>query len=146
MRFAITLIVSFFAASHAHADDIWLTMDYVRPYTLKYPADQIVVGNPGIADVTVQDKSRILLFGKAPGMTNIFIFDENGETVENLLIRVRATSKGMLTFHRGSARTTYNCTHACEPTVTVGDDRQAFDNISSQAEQKYNQAASASRR
>ncbi len=145
MRLIVALVLSLFATSYAHAEDVWLTMDHVRPYSLKAPADQIVVGNPGIADVTVQDKSRLLLFGKAPGMTNIFIFDENGNTIENIIIRVRSTSKGMLTFHRGSARTTYNCTHSCEATVTVGDDRQAFDNVVAQSEQKFNQASAGRR-
>lgn len=142
MRTIISALAVFFAAATgAHAEQIWLTMDQVRPYTLETPAQSIVVGNPGIADVTVQDNKNLLLFGKAPGMTNMYIFNEEGEAVTNLIIRVRAQSAGMLTFYRGSARTTYNCTSNCEATVTVGDSTETFSEVSSQVQNKFKQAS-----
>lgn len=126
----------------AAAEQLWLTMDQVRPFQLDAPAQSIVVGNPAIADVTIQDNTNLLLFGKAPGLTNIYIFDEAGEPVKNLMIRVRTPSSDMLTVHRGAARTTYNCTTNCEATVTVGDDQKAFSNVSGQVSAKYSQASS----
>ncbi|WP_425410885.1 pilus assembly protein N-terminal domain-containing protein [Hyphococcus sp.] len=126
----------------AAAEQIWLTMDQVRPYKLENPAQSIVVGNPAIADVTVQDNSNVLLFGKAPGLTNIFVFNEAGEAVKNLTIRVRTPSADMLTVHRGSARTTYNCTTNCEATVTVGDDDTSFSSVAAQVQNKFSQASS----
>jgi len=127
----------------AQAGQVWLTMDQVRPFKLERQAQNIVVGNPSIADVTVQDNENLLLFGKAPGLTNIYIFDEKGETIDNLIIRVRSPSTDMLTFHRGTARTTYNCTTNCEATITVGDDQNTFSNVSSQVQNKLSQATSA---
>ena len=118
-------------------------MDQVRPYALKKPAQSIVVGNPSIADVTIQDGSNLLLFGKAPGLTNIYIFDEEGKTVENLHIRVRTPSNDMLVVHRGVDRTTYNCTTNCEATVTVGDAATVFSDVSQQVSEKYRQAKAA---
>ncbi|GJL90990.1 pilus assembly protein N-terminal domain-containing protein [Hyphococcus sp.] len=126
----------------AAAEQLWLTMDQVRPFKLDGPAKSIVVGNPAIADVTIQDNSNILLFGKAPGLTNIYVFDETGEAAQNLIIRVRTPSSDMLTVHRGNARTTYNCTTNCEATVTVGDDTTQFETVSTQIESKYGQATS----
>ncbi|MFQ5562696.1 MAG: pilus assembly protein N-terminal domain-containing protein [Parvularculaceae bacterium] len=137
------LILSVFAAPQAFAEQIWLTMDQVRPYKLDVPASSIVVGNPGIADVTVRDENNLFLFGKAPGLTNIYIFDEEGEPVRNLMIRVRTASSGMLVFHRGAQRTTYNCTSQCEPTITVGDSPEQFSGVSAQVEAKASQAANA---
>ena len=125
----------------AAAEQLWLTMDQVRPYKLETPAKSIVVGNPAIADVTIQDNSNVLLFGKAPGLTNIYIFDETGEAAQNLIIRVRTPSSDMLTVHRGSARTTYNCTTNCEATVTVGDDQTQFEFVSAQVQNKFTQAS-----
>lgn len=127
-------------AQPAEAGQIWLTMDQVRPYKLETPAQNIVIGNPAIADVTVQDANNLLLFGKAPGLTNIYIFDEKGETIENMIVKVRTPATDMLTFHRGSSRTTYNCTTNCEATVTVGDDPVAFGEVSGQVNAKYSQA------
>jgi Flp pilus assembly secretin CpaC len=130
------------AATSANAEQLWLTMDQVRPFELQKPAGQIVVGNPAIADVTVQDKTRIFLFGKAPGLTNIFIFDEEGNPIDNLIIRVRATADNMLTMHRGAARTTYNCTNQCDATITVGDGTLSFTSVVQQVNQKQSQAES----
>lgn len=137
--FAAALFAAF-AAAPANAGQIWLTMDQVRPYELEKPAGQIVVGNPAIADVTVQDKQRVFLYGKAPGLTNMYVVDENGDLVENLLIRVRSTGSGMLVMHRGSLRTTYNCTTHCDPTVTVGDESTGFSALQSQITTKTEQA------
>ena len=139
-RFATFLIAATLATPAVNAEQLWLTMDQVRPYELKSPAQSIVVGNPGIADVTVQDNQNLLLFGKAPGLTNIFIFDENGKPSQNLTLRVRTTNSDMLTVHRGSMRTSYNCTVNCEATVTVGDDTTTFSNISRQVDEKFSQA------
>lgn len=128
-------------ATAAHAEQVWLTMDQVTPYTFKQEVDQIVIGNPGIADVTVRDKSRVLMFGKAPGLTNMFLFDADGNEIDNLIVRVRALNSDLLTLQRGPQRFTYNCTTACEQTLTVGDNTEAFGVISGQVQQKFQQAA-----
>jgi len=141
-KFIATVMAIASAVSSAQASQIWLTMDQVRPYTLEKPAQSIVVGNPGIADVTVRDNNHLLLFGKAPGLTNIYIFDEAGEVVENLVIRVRSPSSDMLVVHRGIARTTYNCTVNCEATITVGDDKTTFKDVAEQVGEKFSQAQS----
>ncbi|MEM8935305.1 MAG: pilus assembly protein N-terminal domain-containing protein [Pseudomonadota bacterium] len=130
-------------AANAQAGQVLLTMDQVRPMSLERPAESIVVGNPAIADVTVQDNQKLLLFGKAPGLTNIYIFDDTGAVLDNLIVRVRSTNSEMLTFHRGAARTTYNCAPNCEATVTVGDDNATFTGVAGQVAAKYEQAAGA---
>lgn len=131
--------------STAQAGQVWLTMDYVRPYKLERPAQNVIIGNPAIADVSVQDASNLLLYGKAPGMTNIYIMDADGEVIENMIVRVRTNANDMLTFYRGSARTTYNCTTNCEATVTVGDDQTTFGEVSTQIAAKYSQAETAAK-
>ncbi|MEM9705334.1 MAG: pilus assembly protein N-terminal domain-containing protein [Pseudomonadota bacterium] len=138
---ASAIAISASAFTQAQAGQIWLTMDQVQPYFLKQEAGQIVVGNPAIADVSVQDKSRLLLFGKGPGLTNIFIFDEDGKEIENMTVRVRSSDAAMLFVQRGPSRTTYNCMSQCEPTVTVGDDQKTFQSVVQQTNVKFDQAA-----
>lgn len=140
MRIFTAAALFVLAAAPASAEQVWLTMDQVRPYELSRPAGEIVVGNPAIADVTVRDKTRVFLFGKAPGLTNMYIVDDNGELVDNLVIRVRATDNGMLVMHRGVERTTYNCTSNCEATITVGDDDASFSAVQQQVTMKNKQA------
>ena len=124
----------------ACAGEVWVTMDYVKPFMLERPAGQIIVGNPGIADVTVQDPRKILLYGKSPGATNLYIFDEDGEKIDNLIVRVRSVGDGMVTFQRGTQRTTLNCMTNCEATVTVGDG-ESFGLVAGQVAQKVQQTA-----
>lgn len=149
MRFFMTPLLATLAASAAlvttaQAEQVWLTMDQVTPYTFKQEVDQIVIGNPGIADITVRDKSRVLMFGKAPGLTNMFLFDADGNEIDNLVVRVRATNSDLLTLQRGAARYTYNCMVNCEQTITVGDSPDAFGSISGQVATKYQQASGGS--
>jgi hypothetical protein len=141
MRLIVLSLTATLFATAASAEQIWVTMDHVKPYTFKQEVAQIVVGNPGIADVTVRDKTRVLLFGKAPGLTNLFLFDADGNEIENMLVRVRATNSDLLTLQRGGQRYTFNCTNSCEQTMTVGDSQDAFGVAASQAQQKFQQAA-----
>jgi len=143
MRAVFIIIAALTMTSAAKAEQVWLTMDQVRPFKLENPAQSIVVGNPAIADVTVQDNQNILLFGKAPGLTNIYIFDEKGDPADNLIIRVRSPNTDMLTLQRGIARTTFNCTTNCEATTTVGDDQLIFNNVAAQVQNKFQQAQQA---
>ena len=128
------------AANPAVAGEVWLTMDYVKPFKIDRAAGQIIVGNPGIADVQVQDANSLLLYGKSPGATNMYIFDEDGEAIDNLIVRVRALGDNMVTFQHGGERTTFNCMTVCEPTVTIGDG-ESFGNVAGQITQKFQQAS-----
>lgn len=142
MRLFFISLTASFCATAASAEQVWVTMDQVKPYTFKQEVAQIVVGNPGVADVTVRDKTRVLLFGKAPGLTNLFLFDADGNEIENLIVRVRSTNSDLLTVQRGGQRFTYNCTSTCEQTLAVGDSQEAFGALTSQVKQKYQQASS----
>jgi len=139
--YASVIAVALASTSPAFAGQVWLTMDQVRPFEIERPAGQIVVGNPAIADVRVQDKNRVLLFGKAPGLTNMYIFDEDGKTIDNLVVRVGASSPELLVVHRGVHRTTYNCARGCDATSTVGDSEASFGNVNQQVQMKFQQAS-----
>lgn len=140
---ASAALAALLAAAPAAADQIWLTMDQVKVYAMKSPANQIVIGNPAIADLKVQDKSRLLLFGKAPGLTNIVFLDAKGDEIDTLIVRVRSNNVSMLTLQKGAQRFSLNCTTNCEQTVTVGDSTGAFSETSAQIEQKGAQARDA---
>ena len=52
------------------------------------PASDLVITNPEIADAVVQTSRRIIFRGVKVGQTNAFIFDQNGNQLLNLEIRV----------------------------------------------------------
>ncbi|MEM6414592.1 MAG: pilus assembly protein N-terminal domain-containing protein [Pseudomonadota bacterium] len=123
----------------ANAGELWLNMDYVRPYKLREDASRVIVGNPAIADVKVETPNELLLYAIGPGTTNMFIVNEEGEKIEELTIRVRAINENMLIIQTGQQRTTFNCMNNCEPTVTIGDG-DSFNRVSQQVLQKAQQA------
>ena len=128
---------------NAFAGELWLTMDKVRIYDMKSPVASIVVGNPAIADVTVQSDSRILLYGKTPGLTNIYFFDKDGKRVDNVNIRVQSSTGNMMVVNRGVDRATYTCTTKCELAPTVGDSQEVFGRVTQQAGMKNSSAIQA---
>ncbi|MEM6536562.1 MAG: pilus assembly protein N-terminal domain-containing protein [Pseudomonadota bacterium] len=126
-------------SSMAHAGEVWLTMDYVKPLQLDQEAGQIVVGNPGIADVEVRDSKTLLLFGKSPGATNMYIFNPNGDRIDNLVVRVSAVGQNVILQQGPERRSTLSCLTVCEQTLTIGDGT-IFSTTSEQINQKFQQS------
>ena len=61
------------------AELIDVTIDFAKVLKLDRPAATIVIGNPGIADASVEDEQTVVLTGKAAGTTNLIVLDEQGE-------------------------------------------------------------------
>lgn len=143
MRRLAVLLAAAALVAPASASEIWLTMDHVHTFAFKTPVSQIIVGNPAIADVKVQDPSNVLLFGKAPGLTNIIALDKSGKEIDNLSVRVRSNNVSMLTVQKGAQRVSLSCTSNCEPAPAVGDAPSVFSETSGQVDQKAAEARTA---
>ena len=57
---------------------ISILMNEAKIVKLARPADTIVVGNPQIADASVQDATTVILTGKGFGVTNLVVLDQSG--------------------------------------------------------------------
>lgn len=55
---------------------------------LPRPAHDILVANPDVADAITRTSSRIYIFGKQVGGTNIFIFDARGNQLVSIELRI----------------------------------------------------------
>jgi pilus assembly protein CpaC len=58
-------------------------------------ARDVLVANPGIADVVVRTQRRVYLTGVAVGQTNLFVFDINGDTIVSLDLTVERDISGL---------------------------------------------------
>ena len=65
-------------------------MNQAKIVKLSRPADTIVVGNPAIADASVQDGTTIVLTGKGFGVTNLVVLDEDGNPIVDEQVTVGA--------------------------------------------------------
>ena len=115
---------------------IEVTIDFAKVLKLDRPAGTIVVGNPGIADATVEDETTVVLTGKAAGTTNFIVLDEKGDEITNSVLRVSSNVRQLTTIFRGPKRQTYSCSPTCEQVILAGDDPEAFEKAASQIQSR----------
>ena len=109
------LIAAVAAAGHAQAGaGIEVEMNQAKIVRLAQRADTIIIGNPAIADASVQDSSTIVLTGKGFGVTNLVILDIDGNPiVDEQVTVVRQTASSVRIYRRADIQT-LSCTPYCE--------------------------------
>jgi Flp pilus assembly secretin CpaC len=116
------------------SDIVDVTIDFAKILKLDRPATTLVIGNPGIADATVEDETTVILTGKTAGSTNLIVLDEKGAEVTNLVVRVSSDIRQLTTVFYGSKRQTFSCSPTCEQVISVGDSPEVFDVAKGQIE------------
>jgi Flp pilus assembly secretin CpaC len=111
-----------------------LIIDFARVMRFDRPFKDIIVGNPGIADVTQRDDSSFVLTGRAPGVTNLIVLDDNDREIMNARVRVASDIRQLTTVFKRAERQTFSCSPVCEQVISVGDDQEAFQEAASQIE------------
>jgi Flp pilus assembly secretin CpaC len=106
----------------AQAEDLIVKYDQSQILRLTRPAAEIIIGNPSIADVTIQSGNILVVTGKSYGITNIIALDGERNVIQDQRISVRRDEVGVVNLMRGTARQTYACLPQCNPTITLGDD------------------------
>ena len=87
-------LVGLAAAAPAYAVDA-ITVQTDRAQVLKLPArtTTVVIGNPMIADVSVQKNGSMIVTGKSYGTTNLIAQDSSGVVLGESLIKVEAPTR-----------------------------------------------------
>jgi hypothetical protein len=112
---ALTLALSPVAALAA---SLGVPLDQSLRLTLTSAAHDVIVGNPGIADVTIADDHHLIVTGKQDGMTNLIVTDQRGRTIFDRQIVVHGGGAGdAVTLIAGATATTYACAPTCETTT-----------------------------
>jgi hypothetical protein len=118
------------------AEDLIVNYDQSQLVKLPRPAAEIIVGNPSIADVTVQSGNLLVVTGKTFGITNMIILDAQRNVILDQRILVKRDEQKVVNLNRGTLRQSYNCTPQCNPSIVVGDDDAFFDSVSKASEKK----------
>ncbi|MDH3195689.1 MAG: pilus assembly protein N-terminal domain-containing protein [Hyphomicrobiales bacterium] len=113
-----------------------LVIDFAKILQLNGPISTLIIGNPGIADATIQDDRTIVLTGRAAGMTNLIAMDDDGKEIANVLVRVASNVRQLTTVFYGSKRQTLSCAPTCEQVISVGDDDEKFQTAKTQIESR----------
>lgn len=114
-------------------DEIRVILDQAKVMRIAAPAATIIIGNPAIADATMQDQQTLVITGRTYGTTNLIILDGEGEPITDTQIVVEGPTLNRVTVYRGVNRFSYSCGGACEAAVVPGDANDFFGNIQSQA-------------
>ena len=133
---AVAITIGSAQLSHADNRDIEVLIDQATMLRLERSAAEIIVGNPSIADVSVQNSKVIVLTGKSFGETNLIALDSAGKTLVNRRVRVAEPSTGYLTMYRGANRQTLHCSPNCEIPLVIGDTERHFSDVAKEIRQK----------
>lgn len=132
-----------FAASAEPAEVIPVDLDQARLIKLPERAATVVIGDPLIADLSIQPGGLAVVTGKSYGATNVIVLDKNGAVLAEHSILVRGPSDPIVVVYRGTVRDTYSCAPECFPRITLGDDGDYFTGVINQSATRSNQAMAA---
>jgi hypothetical protein len=134
---ALAVLIALGAASAARGETIAVDVDEARIMRLPPAASTVVIGNPLIADATLQAGGVLVLTGKGYGSTNLIALDRGGRVILERNIRVEVT-KGtdLVVVYRGDKRESYSCAPECVPRITLGDDGPYFTATMGQSKQR----------
>jgi hypothetical protein len=129
------------AIAEPPADTIGVNVDQAKLVKLPTRVATIVVGNPLIADVTLQTGGIVVVTGKGYGATNFIAMDRSGEVLVDRVIQVEGPTDRLVTIYRGAERESYSCMPICQRRVTLGDGENYFKSAIDQAGTLSSQAA-----
>ena len=142
MLASAALATAILGTTAAHAEDLIVKYDQSQLLRLPRPASEIIIGNPAIADVSVQAGNLLVVTGKTFGITNIIALDAERNVIQDQRILVRRDEVKVVNLQRGTQRQSYNCTPQCNPSITVGDEQAYFDSISKASRAKISFSSS----
>jgi hypothetical protein len=130
------LLAAFLPVSGAAAQDLIVKYDQSQLLRLPRPVAEIIVGNPTIADVTVQSSNLLVVTGKTFGITNVIALDAERNVIQDQRVIVAREEARVVNLQKGGKRVSYNCTPDCNPSLVVGDESVYFDSVGKMAQTK----------
>lgn len=123
-------------AGGASMETVTVLVDHAKVVRLPETTQTVIVGNPIVADVTVQRNGILIVTGKSYGSTNLIALDPAGVLLAESMISVQAPTDSVVLVQRGLARESYSCTPTCQPSLRLGDSPDYFGGVGNQATQR----------
>ncbi|HEY4143361.1 MAG TPA: pilus assembly protein N-terminal domain-containing protein [Pseudolabrys sp.] len=124
---AALLSATMLTAFPALADTFTVAVDQAQIMRLPDKVATIVIGNPLIADASLQSGGVLVVTGKGYGSTNLLAMDRNGKIVMDTTVQVVGPAGGdLIVVYKGTARESYSCSPECAPRATLGDENKYF--------------------
>ena len=118
------------AATSSHAiGEMFVKIDEAHIVRLDSAVSQIILGNPSVADVSVQSSKMLVVTGKSFGFTNLIVLDKHDNEILNQRVSVRKDHTQMVTVYKGASHYSLHCTPVCEQPLVIGDNPVHFDAV-----------------
>jgi Flp pilus assembly secretin CpaC len=91
-RLLVLLPMLVLASTAALADGLQLNWREARVVALAKPATSVIIGDPTVADVTLETPQTLVIFGKTPGDTNIVVISGDQELLLDWPVTVSPVS------------------------------------------------------
>jgi hypothetical protein len=137
------LFIGAVASQALAAAPIVVQLDRARLIKLPEKAATVVIGNPLIADLSVQPDGLAVITGKGYGETNFIVLDHDGVVLTEQTVEVKGPIDPTIVVYRGVTRETYSCTPECSRRITLGDDTDYFNATLGQTTTRNTQALAA---
>jgi Pilus formation protein N terminal region len=138
----LVAVTAFATIAAAHAESVILESDKTVMVNMADRPGTVVVGNPAIADVSINGKT-IFLHGRGFGNTNIIVLDLKGEQIANFDVTIKQAQTDAVTIFSARTgagapviRTSYLCAPTCESNLQIGDNADYFKLISEENKAK----------
>lgn len=125
------------AAAAPMSEPIKVVLD--QALLLRFPARAatVIVGNPLVADLSIQPSGLAVVTGKGYGTTNFIVLDKSGTVLAEKTVEVTIPDdETAVLVYRGTdhgiERQTYSCTPDCSRRLMLGDDPEMFDKTTTQ--------------
>lgn len=127
----------------AESRDLHLTIDTAAPVRLSADAAGVVIGNPSVAGVSVQNNRLLFVTGRAYGSTSLTVVDDAGAVIYHGRVTVVPDETGAVMVIRGADVSRLACNPECRPSPDIGDSSISFERALGQANARSGQARSA---
>jgi hypothetical protein len=133
------------AAAPVRADEaVSINVDQAQILNLPDRVATIVIGNPLIADATLQTGGILVITGKGFGRTNLLALDRGGRVLMTKTVEVHGPgTDDIVVVYKGIERESYSCAPNCERRITLGDSPAFFNATLSQSGARNGQAQAA---
>jgi len=125
-RLALSTVFNAFLFASAQAGTpLTIQTDQSQPMLLASDPASIIIGNPSIADVSLNGR-QLILHGHAFGETNLIVMDADGKRIVDFDITVSHDTANQLSLYFANAnssaqRHSYTCAPNCEASMMTGD-------------------------
>ena len=138
---AFAVMTAAVTGTASRADTVSVNVDQARVMKLPERIATVVIGNPLIADATLQSGGIVVLTGKGFGSTNMLALDRSGRVVMDKTVEVLGpATSDLVVVYKGTDRESYSCSPECAPRITLGDAPVYFNATLSQSGARNGQA------